>query len=98
MRFKRVTFSWKSPLLGVHVGCNPASGQRFVHVAPFPFVGLDFELPPYGLNEGTRAAVDAITMSVWEGYGRWIGVVRRSGEPADQYMDRLRDFLRLMAD
>lgn len=51
MRFKRFTFSLLSPLLGIHVGQNPVSGQRFVHVAPLPFVGIDFELPPYGLNE-----------------------------------------------
>lgn len=47
MRFKKVTFSLRSPLLGIHVGRNPASGQRFVHIAPVPFLGLDFELSPY---------------------------------------------------
>lgn len=51
MRFKKVTFSLCSPLLGVHVGTNPVSGQRFVHIAPLPFIGFDFELPPYDLNE-----------------------------------------------
>jgi hypothetical protein len=51
MRFKRITFNLLSPLIGVHVGRNPVSGQRFMHVAPVPFVGLDFELPPYGLND-----------------------------------------------
>lgn len=51
MRFKRFTFSWGSPLIGVHYGRNPASEQRFLHVAPFPFFGIDFELAPYGLNE-----------------------------------------------
>jgi hypothetical protein len=55
MRFKRFTFSWKSPLLGFHVGKNPVSGQRFVHVAPFPFFGIDFNLPPYDLNDDVRA-------------------------------------------
>lgn len=47
MRFKRFTFSLLSPLLGVHVGRNPISGQRFMHVAPLPFIGLDFEFAPY---------------------------------------------------
>jgi hypothetical protein len=51
MRFKRFTFSWLSPLVGFHVGSNPASGQRFVHIAPVPFFGIDFEIAPYGLNE-----------------------------------------------
>lgn len=59
MRFKRVTFSWGSPLLGVHAGRNPASGQKFVHIAPIPFLGLDFELPPYGLNEEYKAMEEA---------------------------------------
>ena len=47
MRFKRFTFSLLSPLLGIHVGKNPVSGQRFAHVAPVPFFGIDFELKPY---------------------------------------------------
>ena len=51
MRFKRFTFSLLSPILGIHVGKNPVSGQRFAHVAPVPFFGIDFELKPYGLNE-----------------------------------------------
>jgi hypothetical protein len=51
IRFKRVTFSWLSPLIGVHVGRNPVSGQRFMHVAPLPFVGLDFEFWPYVNDE-----------------------------------------------
>jgi hypothetical protein len=51
MRFKRFTFSLLSPLIGFHVGKNPVSQQRFVHVAPFPFFGIDFELPPYDLNK-----------------------------------------------
>lgn len=54
MRFKRFTFSWKSPLIGLHVGKNPVSGQKFVHVAPFPFFGIDFNLPPYNLNDEAR--------------------------------------------
>jgi hypothetical protein len=54
MRFKRFTFSWLSPLLGFHVGTNPVSGQRFVHIAPFPFIGIDFNLPPYDLNDAAR--------------------------------------------
>lgn len=48
MRFRKFTFSFASPLLGVHVGRNPANGQRFMHVAPLPFFGLDYELKPYG--------------------------------------------------
>lgn len=54
MRFKRFTFNLLSPLVGFHVGKNPVSGQRFVHVAPFPFFGIDFNLPPYDLNEEAR--------------------------------------------
>jgi hypothetical protein len=51
IRFKRFTFSLLSPLLGVHIGKNPASGQRFMHVAPLPFFGIDFEFPPFDQNE-----------------------------------------------
>ncbi len=51
VRFKRFTFSLLSPLIGIHVGRNPVSGQRFAHIAPFPFFGIDFELKPYSLNE-----------------------------------------------
>lgn len=47
MRFKRVTFSLLSPLIGLHVGRNPVSGQRFAHLAVFPFIGIDFEFKPY---------------------------------------------------
>ncbi|HWI69265.1 MAG TPA: hypothetical protein VNS88_12960 [Nitrospiraceae bacterium] len=54
MRFQRFTFNLKSPLIGFHIGRNPVSGQRFVHVAPFPFFGIDFNLPPYNLNEEAR--------------------------------------------
>jgi hypothetical protein len=57
MRFKRFTFSLLSPLIGFHVGRNPVSGQRFVHVAPFPFFGIDFNLPPYDMNEKARDAM-----------------------------------------
>lgn len=55
MRFKRVTANWRSPLIGIHFGKNPVSGQKFLHVAPVPFFGLDFELKPYGLNDLMRA-------------------------------------------
>lgn len=54
MRFKRFTFSLLSPIIGFHVGKNPVSGQRFVHIAPFPFIGIDFDLPPYNLNDKAR--------------------------------------------
>lgn len=50
MRFKRFTFSLLSPLLGFHYGKNPVSGQRFLHVAPVLFFGIDFEFKPY-VNE-----------------------------------------------
>lgn len=51
MRFKRFTFSLLSPLIGFHYGKNPVSGQRFLHVAPLPFIGLDFEFNPYVNDE-----------------------------------------------
>lgn len=60
MRFKRFTFSWLSPLIGFHVGKNPVSGQRFVHVAPIPFFGIDFNLPPYNLNDEARQTLDDV--------------------------------------
>lgn len=69
MRFKGFTFSLLSPLLGLHVGKNPASGQRFVHIALLPFVGLDFELPPYGLNE-RMGIVDNVYLLM---FGDWLG-------------------------
>lgn len=47
MRFRRFTFSLLSPLLGFHYGRNPVSGQRFLHIAPVPFFGIDFEFKPY---------------------------------------------------
>lgn len=53
MRFKRFTFSLLSPLVGVHVGKNPVSGQRFAHIAPVPFLGLDLEFGP-SLNDAAR--------------------------------------------
>jgi hypothetical protein len=58
LRFKGFTFSWGSPLLGVHVGRNPVSGQGFVHVAYFPFCGLDFNFGPE-LNDEAREVVEA---------------------------------------
>lgn len=58
MRFKRFTFNLRSPLFGVHVGRNPVSGQGFVHVAFFPFFGIDLELKPYGINEEARARLE----------------------------------------
>lgn len=58
MRFKRFTFSLLSPLIGFHVGKNPVSGQRFVHIAPFLFFGIDFNLPPYDLNDAARERLD----------------------------------------
>lgn len=51
MRFKKFTFSLLSPLIGIHYGRNPVSGQRFLHVAPIPFLGLDFEFKPYKNDE-----------------------------------------------
>lgn len=51
IRFKKWTFSLLSPLIGVHIGKNPVSGQRFMHVAFLPFCGADFEIAPFGLNE-----------------------------------------------
>lgn len=53
MRFKRFTFSLLSPLFGVHVGRNPVSGQRFAHIAPVPFFGIDVEFAPY-VNDAAR--------------------------------------------
>ena len=47
MRFNKFTFSFASPLLGVHAGANPVNGKRFVHVAPLPFFGIDFDRRPY---------------------------------------------------
>lgn len=58
MKFKRVTFSLLSPLIGFHIGRNPVSGQRFVHIAPFPFFGIDFNLKPYGLNDDAREKLE----------------------------------------
>lgn len=31
-------------MVGVHIGKNPVSGQRFMHIGLLPFIGLDFEL------------------------------------------------------
>jgi hypothetical protein len=42
-----MTFSLLSPMIGIHIGRNPISGQRFMHVAPLPFTGIDFEFAPY---------------------------------------------------
>jgi hypothetical protein len=61
MRFKRVTFSLLSPLIGFHYGRNPVSGQRFLHVAPFPFFGLDFEFKPYISYREIKAADRALS-------------------------------------
>jgi hypothetical protein len=47
MRFKRITFNLLSIMVGFHYGRNPVTGQRFLHVAPIPFVGFDFEFRPY---------------------------------------------------
>lgn len=57
MRFKRFTFSWLSPLLGVHVGRNPVSGQRFAHIAFLPFCGIDIEFAPY-VNDTVKARLE----------------------------------------
>jgi len=73
MKFKRFTFSLLSPLVGFHVGRNPVSGQRFIHVAPFPFFGIDFNLPPYDLNEEARsklATEEAAAEEAAQGEGR----------------------------
>lgn len=61
IQFKRFTFSWSSPLLGLHVGRNPVSGQRFAHLAPVPFFGIDFNLPPYGLNDAARERLETMS-------------------------------------
>lgn len=55
IRFKGFRFSFLSPLLGVHIGKNPVDGQRFMHVAPVPFVGIDFEIAPYVRVETRRS-------------------------------------------
>lgn len=44
MKFKRITFSWTSIMIGVHIGKNPVSGQGFMHIGLLPFIGLDFEM------------------------------------------------------
>lgn len=60
MRFKRFTFSLLSPLLGLHYGKNPVSGQRFLHVAPIPFVGIDFEFKPYRNEEALAEQAELV--------------------------------------
>jgi hypothetical protein len=48
MRFKKFTFNLLSVMVGFHYGRNPVSGARFLHVAPVPFLGLDFWWPGDG--------------------------------------------------
>lgn len=45
MRFKKFTFNLLSIMIGFHYGRNPVSGERFLHVAPIPFFGIDFDFP-----------------------------------------------------
>lgn len=45
MRFKKFTFNLLSFMIGFHYGRNPISGERFLHVAPIPFFGIDFYWP-----------------------------------------------------
>lgn len=46
MRFKGVFWNWFSPMVGVHYGRNPVSHQRFLHVAPVPFLSLEWTERP----------------------------------------------------
>lgn len=62
IRFKRATFSLLSPMIGLHIGKNPVSGQRFMHLAPVPFVGLDFEIGPH--IEGTYVQMNVDKESI----------------------------------
>lgn len=52
--FQKFTFSLLSPLLGVHVGKNPISGQRFMHVAYLPFCGIDYHIYPERTGDARR--------------------------------------------
>jgi hypothetical protein len=44
-RFKKVTWSWTSLIIGVHAGRNPATGARFAYVGLGYALGLDFYQP-----------------------------------------------------
>jgi hypothetical protein len=75
--FKRFTFSWLSPLLGFHAGRNPISGRRFLHVAPIPFIGIDFgERLPESNGEGifVRFSVEGIIPGFPEDEGDSVAV------------------------
>lgn len=50
MRFKKFTFNLLSIMIGFHYGRNPVSGDRFLHVAPVPFFGIDFYWPADSAN------------------------------------------------
>lgn len=58
-RFRRFTFSLLSPLIGFHYGRNPIDHKRFLHVAPFPFFGIDFYWPSDASDEFTPFAKPA---------------------------------------
>jgi hypothetical protein len=45
MKFKKFTFNLLSVMIGFHYGRNPATGDRFLHVSPIPFFGIDFYWP-----------------------------------------------------
>jgi len=42
MKYRGIHFKLCSPLIGVHLGRNPVSGERFLHIAPFPFISIEF--------------------------------------------------------
>jgi hypothetical protein len=59
MRFKKVTFNPLSIMVGVHYGRNPATGDRFLHMAFCPFVGFDFWWPEvHGRAQAAAAPAD----------------------------------------
>lgn len=62
MRFRRFTFNTLSIMIGFHYGRNPVWGQRFLHVAPLPFFGLDFEFAPY-VNDQLRERLPGSVMT-----------------------------------
>jgi hypothetical protein len=57
MRFKKVTFNPLSIMVGVHYGRNPATGDRFLHMAFCPFIGFDFWWPE---DEAKRLAANPL--------------------------------------
>lgn len=58
MKFKKFTFNLLSIMIGFHYGRNPATGDRFLHVAPIPFFGIDFYWPK---DEAMRLARDPLS-------------------------------------